>query len=308
MFSSHVKKRNIKRTVSMLSQSGRLQSVQKLSLRNKYINDDTMEFIVKNAPNIKDIRLFNIEVTEKATQSLVNHCPRLEIVHMHGGKATDKCLELLSKGFKNLRHIDLQQVENVTTRGLIHILARRNLSCMNFREMHGSELLALAPHCSNFVTMDLSYSRVQDHEFKEFLQYCQKLRNISLANCQTITDKTLEHLVDFLPAMTELNISNCQNITNSGINLLLRRAPNLTMLNASRLSCVHPIQPLPRPRYSLDVMATSSRLQHVDVSHSNVTDDDVMALLESFPAMKKVTMKECKELRYLSSKVLEKIA
>jgi hypothetical protein len=41
---------------------------------------------------------------------------------MHGGKATDKCLELLSKGFKNLRHIDLQQVENVTTRGLIRIL------------------------------------------------------------------------------------------------------------------------------------------------------------------------------------------
>jgi hypothetical protein len=41
---------------------------------------------------------------------------------MHGGKATDKCLELLSKGFKNLRHIDLQQVENVTTRGLIRIM------------------------------------------------------------------------------------------------------------------------------------------------------------------------------------------
>jgi len=230
---------------------------------------------------------------------------------MHGGKATDKCLELLSKGFKNLRHIDLQQVENVTTRGLIHILARRNLSCMNFREMHGSELLALAPHCSNFVTMDLSYSRVQDHEFKEFLQHCQKLRNISLANCQTITDKTLEHLIELLPAMAELNVSNCQNITNYGINLLLRRATNLVTLNASRLLCIHPIQPLQRPRFSYEgsslMQSSSSRLQHVDLSHTNATDEDVMALLESFPAMKKVTMKECKEMRYLSSKVLEKV-
>ena len=55
MISSHVKKRNIKKTISMLSGSGRLQSVQKLSLRNKYINDDTMEYIVRNAPNLKDI-------------------------------------------------------------------------------------------------------------------------------------------------------------------------------------------------------------------------------------------------------------
>lgn len=55
MISSHVKKRNIKKTISMLSGSGRLQSVQKLSLRNKYINDDTMDYIVRNAPNLKDI-------------------------------------------------------------------------------------------------------------------------------------------------------------------------------------------------------------------------------------------------------------
>jgi F-box-like len=58
MISSHVKKRNIKKTIAMLSGSGRLQSVQKLSLRNKYINDDTMEYIVRNAPNLKDILTF----------------------------------------------------------------------------------------------------------------------------------------------------------------------------------------------------------------------------------------------------------
>lgn len=160
----------------------------------------------------------------------------------------------------------------------------------------------------NFVTMDLSYSRVQDHEFKEFLQHCQKLRNISLANCQTITDKTIEHLVDMLPNMTELNISNCQNITNYGINLLLRRAHNLVSLNVGRLACVHPIQPAIRPKYSYDGSAsTTSKLQNIDVSHSDVTDEDVMTLCESFMALKKVTMKECKDLRFLSSKIMEKI-
>lgn len=60
MISSHVKKRNIKKTVSMLSGSGRLQSVQKLSLRNKYINEDTMDYIVRNAPNLKDILLTSL--------------------------------------------------------------------------------------------------------------------------------------------------------------------------------------------------------------------------------------------------------
>lgn len=156
--------------------------------------------------------------------------------------------------------------------------------------------------------MDLSYSRVQDHEFKEFLQHCQKLRNISLANCQTITDKTIEHLIDMLPNMTELNISNCQNITNYGINLLLRRAHNLVSLNVGRLACVHPIQPLARPKYSYDGTAgATSKLTNIDVSHSNVNDEDIMTLCESFPAVKKVTMKECKELRFLTSRVLEKV-
>jgi hypothetical protein len=60
MISSHVKKRNIKKTISMLSGSGRLQSVQKLSLRNKYINDDTMDYIVRNAPNLKDILILSL--------------------------------------------------------------------------------------------------------------------------------------------------------------------------------------------------------------------------------------------------------
>lgn len=156
--------------------------------------------------------------------------------------------------------------------------------------------------------MDLSYSRVQDHEFKEFLQHCQKLRNISLANCQTITDATLEHLVDMLPNMTELNISNCQNISNYGINLLLRRAHNLVSLNVSRLACLHPIQPATRPKYSFDNTTVSSKLQNIDVSHTNVTDEDIMTLCEGYQAIKKVTMKECKDLRFLTSKVLEKIA
>ena len=157
--------------------------------------------------------------------------------------------------------------------------------------------------------MDLSYSRVQDHEFREFLQHCQRLRNISLANCQTITDKTIEHLIEMLPNMTELNISNCQNITNYGINLLLRRAHNLVSLNVGRLACVHPVQALLRPKYTYDgTPGVTSKLTNIDVSHSNVTDEDVMTLLESFPALKKVTMRECKELRYLSSRVLEKIA
>jgi hypothetical protein len=155
--------------------------------------------------------------------------------------------------------------------------------------------------------MDLSYSRVQDHEFKEFLQHCQKLRNISLANCQTITDATLEHLVDMLPNMTELNISNCQNISNYGINLLLRRAHNLVSLNISRLACIHPIQPATRPKYSYDNQGFASKLQNIDVSHTNVTDEDIMTLCESFPAIRKVTMRECKDLRYLTSKVIEKI-
>jgi hypothetical protein len=156
--------------------------------------------------------------------------------------------------------------------------------------------------------MDLSYSRVQDHEFKEFLQHCQKLRNISLANCQTITDATLEHLVDMLPNMTELNISNCQNITNYGINLLLRRAHNLVSLNISRLAIIHPIQPPNRPKYnSFESNNAASKLQNIDVSHTNATDEDIMTLCESFPAVKKVTMRECKDLRFLTTKVLEKI-
>eukprot|EP01111_Echinosteliopsis_oligospora_P005572 TRINITY_DN1900_c0_g1_i1.p1 TRINITY_DN1900_c0_g1~~TRINITY_DN1900_c0_g1_i1.p1 ORF type:complete len:387 (-),score=40.37 TRINITY_DN1900_c0_g1_i1:136-1296(-) len=305
---THMKRKSIKKTVNTMAASGRLNYVQRLSLRNKHINDETMEYILRCAPNLKDIRLYNVEVTEKATQSLVNHCPRLEIVHMHGGKATDKCLELLSKGFKNLRHIDLQQVENVTTRGLIHILARRNLSCMNFREMHGSELLALGPHCSNFVTMDLSYSHIQDHEFKQFLQYCQKLKNISLANCKTITDKTLEHLVEFLPNMSELNISNCPNLTNYGINLLLRRASNLVSLNLGHLSCVHPINVTRFTRAGYEYKTSNTKLQILDLSFTDVKDDDVITLTGHFDKLKKVSLRDCMDLKFLSPKVIEVIA
>jgi len=278
-----------------------------LLLNNRNLCEDDVKLLVSYTPNLKDIRFYNLKVTEKTTQSLITHCPSLEIVHIHGGKSTDKCLELLSTGPKHLRHIDLQRVKNVTTQGLVHILAHCNLSCMNLREMFGSELLALAPHCSNFVAIDLSSSQVNDVELKEFLGHCHKLKNISLANCKFITDKSLESLFEIVgPNLTDLDISNCPNFSNYGVNFLLRKFPNLVNLMMTNMD-VSPIF-LPKEEGWITNSHTGKKMQSIDLSNTNVKEADVLCLFQYFKNLKKISLLGCDTLQATPPKGVDVIA
>lgn len=309
IFQPHHKKRNIQKIIHMLCKSGRLESIQQLLLNNRSLCEEDIKIMVQNTPNLKDVRFYNLKITEKTTQTLITYCPSLEIVHMHGGKSTDKCLELLSSGPTRLRHIDLQRVKNVTTQGLVHILAHCNLSCMNLREMFGSELLALAPHCSNFVAIDLSSSQVNDGELKEFLQHCHKLKNISLANCKLITDKSLESLWEVIGSnLTDLDISNCPNITNYGVNFIFRRFTSLVHLTMTNMD-VSPIF-LPREEgWTGNINNISSqKMQSIDLSNTDVKDSDVLCLFQYFKNLKKLCLLGCDTLQTMPPRGVDVIA
>lgn len=158
---------------------------------------------------------------------------------------------------------------------------------------------------ANFVSIDLSGSVVNDDEVLQFLGYCKRLRSISFANCQRITDKTLDNLLALVPNLAELNISNCQLITNYGVNLVLQKFPSMVALNASNLNCISPIF-LPNLK-NLYYSRLATKMVTLDLSHSNVRDSDVVAIYEYFENLRKICLVGCNTLEHLPAKILEKV-
>jgi hypothetical protein len=250
-----------------------------------------VEFIIEHAPALKEIRLHNLKMTEKIAKLLVSKCPSLEQVYMDGGRTTDECLELLANGSIRLKSINLHKVENITTNGICHIIKNTNLSFLNFNGISGWDIRTLAPYCSHFTSMDLgSSNNLTDDDLKSLTKQCKKLKFISLKNCRMITDTGIQELISDCPQLTDLNLSMCNKLTRTSVQHALQSLHSLTSLNLSSFKSLHPIQ---FPRFPYRIMPA---LLTLDVSHTDITDDDVTNTANFCPNLKNFRMSGCSDV------------
>eukprot|EP01111_Echinosteliopsis_oligospora_P007335 TRINITY_DN2220_c0_g1_i2.p1 TRINITY_DN2220_c0_g1~~TRINITY_DN2220_c0_g1_i2.p1 ORF type:complete len:469 (-),score=73.65 TRINITY_DN2220_c0_g1_i2:79-1485(-) len=288
ILSSTMKPRKINLALKAMEQSSRLSCVRSVNINNSNIKTSAVEYIIEHSPCLKEIRFHNLKLTERIAKLLVACCPALEQVYMEGGMTTDECLELLSNGAIRLKSINLHKVENITTTGICHIIKNTNLSFLNFNGISGWDIRTLAPYCTHFTSMDLgSSNNLTDEDLKSLTKNCSKLRFISLKQCRAITDTGVQELIMDCPQLADLNISACNKISQPSIQHAMQSLHFLNSLNISRLKSVHPI---PFPRFPYRIMTS---LTAIDMSFTNISDDDLRFLSEFCPYLKTLKITGC---------------
>eukprot|EP01110_Echinostelium_bisporum_P013205 TRINITY_DN859_c2_g1_i1.p1 TRINITY_DN859_c2_g1~~TRINITY_DN859_c2_g1_i1.p1 ORF type:complete len:468 (-),score=207.32 TRINITY_DN859_c2_g1_i1:394-1797(-) len=295
VFNASMNRRKIVAALKMMEQTQRLNYVRMVNLNNSGIKQNTVEYIVQHAPALKEIRLHNLKMTERIAKLLVSKCPQLEQVYMDGGKTSDECLELLANGAIRLKSINLHKVENITTNGICHIIKNTNLSFLNFNGISGWDIRTLAPYCAHFTSMDLgSSNNLTDEDLKSLTKQCKKLKFISLKNCKMITDTGIEELINDCPQLTDLNLSTCSKLTKMSVQLALQSLHSLATLNLSHYKSLHPIQ---FPHFPYRIMPT---MLTFDLSHTDITDEDLFNLAVFCPNIKNLRINGCTEITDLA--------
>eukprot|EP00026_Physarum_polycephalum_P008050 Phypoly_transcript_08126.p1 GENE.Phypoly_transcript_08126~~Phypoly_transcript_08126.p1 ORF type:complete len:502 (-),score=85.25 Phypoly_transcript_08126:45-1481(-) len=276
--------------IQMMSKLDLFTAIRILSINNDNINPTMVEQIIQSSPNLREIKFNNVKVTEKMAKLLVSCCPTLEQVYMEGGRTDDECLELLSNGAIKLKSINLHKVQNITTTGICHVIKNTNLAFLNFNGISGWDIRSLAPYCSHFTSMDLgSSNNLIDTDLKSLTKNCKKLVFLSLKSCKMITDESMRELIEDCPQLTELNMSGCSKLSSESVKLALQNFHQLSTLKLASMN----LTPIPYPRFPYRVMTSMHTL---DLSHSDVKDEDLRHLVEFCPNLRVLKLVSCTNL------------
>ncbi|KYR00503.1 hypothetical protein DLAC_02511 [Tieghemostelium lacteum] len=293
--SNTMQKKKLLSALKNMESTSRLSAVRMINLNNQFIKQATIDYIVTHTPQLKEIRLHNLRLTEKTSKLLVAKCPNLEQVYMDGGRTSDECLELLANGAVKLKSINLHRVENITTTGICHIIKNTNLSFLNFNGISGWDIRTLAPYCAHFTSMDLgSSNNLSDEDLKALTRQCKKLKFISLKSCKLITDHGVLELINDCPQLMDLNLASCSKVTRTSVQHVLQQLHSLTTLNLSNFKNIHPIIFPKNPYKLLNTLTT------LDLSYTDVNDDDIKQLTEYSLNLKNLRLCACVEVTDLS--------
>ncbi len=142
-----------------------------------------------------------------------------------------------------LRSLELWQSRNISACCVVRLAERvgENLRRLVLRGCakaldDGRALNALALHCPNIHTLDVSHTNVKADDMVQLLQRLPFLRELRIRGCANLGNQVLQAVGRHCPNLVQLDASECVNISKSGIHSLLahRVASSLRVLALSR--------------------------------------------------------------------------
>lgn len=186
----------------------------------------------RDIPSLKVLNLSLCkDVTDNSLGRIATHCKNLESLELGGcTKITNTGLLLISWGLKRIRSLNLRSCWQISDHGIGH------LTGINSQPNTGAKTL----------------------------------EEISLQDCQKLTDESLKHISEGLSNIQKINLSFCVSVTDTGLKSL-SRIPTLQELNLRSCDNVSDI--------GVGFLAEggSSSLSHLDVSFCDRVSDSAMA-------------------------------
>merc|ERR1712223_1865315 len=187
------------------------------------------------------------EVTDSSLGRIATHCKNLEILELGGcTKITNTGLLLISWGLKKIKSLNLRSCWQISDHGIGH------LTGINSQPSTGAKTL----------------------------------QRISLQDCQKLTDESLKHISEGLPAINEINLSFCVSVTDTGLKSLSRMA-GLEKLNLRSCDNVSDI--------GLGFLAEGGgHLSKLDLSFCDRVSDSAMAhIATGLSRLSSLSMSSC---------------
>ncbi len=258
--------------------------------------------LVKGIPDLESLNLsgcYNLSDNELAFNKEI---PKLKTLNLSLCKeVTDHSLGRIATNCKNLEAVDLAGCSKITNNGLLYVswglkkLKRLNLrSCRQISDQGIGYLCGVddAPHPGSLMLEDLSLQdcqKLSDESLRHISQGLPSLRSLNLSFCVSITDTGLKSLAK-MASLREINLRSCDNVSDIGIGFLAEPSENS---NPSS----------PPPPAASDAAASSNGngqhqrhlpLQRLDVSFcGNVTDASLRHIATGLISLRSLSMTTC---------------
>ena len=118
------------------------------------------------------------------------------------------------------------------------------------------------------------------------VSYCSLLRELSISDCEKITDLSLLELARLGPKLRYLSAAKCYRLTDLGVTAIVKHCYKLRYLNIRGCEAVSDV--------SLQALATNcSKLRSLDIGKCDVTDAGLEVVSRHIPALRKLPVRGC---------------
>lgn len=157
--------------------------------------------------DLPSLRVLNLslckDITDNSLGRIATHCPGLEWLELGGcTRITNTGLLLISWGLKNIRRLNLRSCWQISDHGIGHLAG----------QLGGPASAAAATAGGGGGSSGGGGGGAKS------------LEELSLQDCQKLTDESLRHIAEGLPRMARLNLSFCLSVTDTGLKSLARMA------------------------------------------------------------------------------------
>ncbi|CAN0130875.1 unnamed protein product, partial [Scytosiphon promiscuus] len=193
-------------------------------------------------PTVQEVRLNEHKLDgldPKELSELTRKCHLFGAVDLSGWKGVST---MYFRSFCCCRTVDLSRTE--TSNEMLEIFAARlfSLKTINLASCHQLNNLgvrALVEYCKSTLTsVDLSDCTGLNDEAVAYLggaigfgSCCSLLQSLSLANCNRMSDTSLQVLAKGCSRLRFLNLSGCDKVTTKGVRHIARGCPSMAVLN-----------------------------------------------------------------------------
>jgi hypothetical protein len=186
-----------------------------LSVCCNAVNDAWLQIIVQICPQLERLNVnFCKKITDTGLKDLASGCSQIQSLYLNGcSKITDEGFQYIANKCYQLKKLNLWSC-NITDKGL----------------------QALVNECHQLQELDLSWTNITYVGFKEIAK-CLNLKQLTLRNCEQITDAWLLLLAIECQQLQELDLGCCQHITDIGLQYLAEHSYSLNLRMLDLFGC-----------------------------------------------------------------------
>ena len=189
------------------------------------ITDVLLVALSEHCPHLSTLSLWYGGYTDAGVTAVAKKCTELMELELFGiADLTDRCLLSIAANCKQLQKFGLRDSNHYTDRGLCHLFD----SCTQLTDIYLRSLsrmtgtiLALAQCCRGMRMLELSHNAALTEKTIVYLVTLQQLETLTVGNCSSLSDHTLESVARYCPRLRTINIYGCPLITEKGLIALL---------------------------------------------------------------------------------------
>jgi F-box/leucine-rich repeat protein 2/20 len=246
-----------------------LASISSLTIGlNKSINDDDILTLLDEGS------LFKQQIAQNKQLNL-----NLESYSL----ITDKAISALAQACKGLRKISLKSCVLISDFAVSEIAQ----NCLDLEEIDlgwcdisEKSLFILGQYSKNLVKIGVRSCYITDRSVAFLLQNCPKLKALGLAWCKSLTDLTIESIIEQRLNLETLDIRGNEKISGKALTNLFSVINSFKTLHLKRCSGV-------TKEVILELSKSAKALQKLNLrgcyKDNNISNDDIVKLFESCP-------------------------